>query len=232
MLRLVSNACLKTGILALVVFQCGQAAPQSSGDQNGASEKFARILILPVVNMSEIHGQNASLRGPLSGEVFVTDEVAPKAADFMGATFRNRLMRLEQVELVEPSTAAITARVGVAPLQGPREGRIAAIQEAGRQKGADSVFCTYLYAFRKRVGTAYGVDAPAMISFESVLVSVATGRLIWQDSYSETQQTLNDNLLRIDKFMERRGRWITAEEMASQAVDKMMENFSAGLRKK
>jgi hypothetical protein len=51
--------------------------------------------------------------------------------------------------------------------------------------------------------------------------------LIWQGSYSEIQKPLTDDLLRINKFLQRRGRWITAKEMMAQAIDEMIESISA-----
>jgi hypothetical protein len=202
-----------------------QAAPES--DSNPESwQKFERVLVLPAFNMAEIHGNNADLRGPLSGEVFITDGVPPQSIDFFDATLRNRFMRLEGIHLIEPNAEAIASRAGLAPIQGGRSDRIALIQQAGRQSGAEAVLCTYIYAFRERVGTAYGVDSPASISFESILVSVATGRLIWQGSYTETQTTLHQNLFKIDRFIQRKGRWITAKEMAAGAIDEMIQSIS------
>jgi hypothetical protein len=209
-----------------------QVMPESAGDQKKSVEKFERILIMPVINMSEIYGQSTGLRSPLSGQVFVTDVVAPEAAEFISAELWKRLIHMQFIELIEPNPHMIDSRVGLVPVQGPRNERIAAIQNAGRQMGTDAVLCTYLYAFRKRVGNAFGVDVPAMVSFESDLVSVASGRLIWQKGYSETQRPLNENLLGIGKFLQRKGRWITAEEMASNAIDEMMKKFSESFQGK
>jgi hypothetical protein len=216
---------LKQGcILILFLVIMGQSPAHS--ENLTPALNFERVLVLPAFNMSEIHGENADLRGPLSGEVFVTDVVPPEALDFFDATLRSRFAQIENIHIIETSADTIASRIGLLPMQGTRAQRIADIQKIGRQSGADVVLCSYIYAFRDRVGTAYGVDTPARISFEFVLVSVSSGRLVWQGSYSETQKTLHDNLLRIDKFIQRKGRWITAKEMAEQAISDMVAEVS------
>lgn len=227
-----AHICRRVGILIAVLALWGQGVPQSAAEENKNPEKFESVLIMPVIDMSDVYGPDASVRGPVSGEFFVTDAVAPVAVKFISAAQWKRLRQMALVELVEPKPAAIDTKTGLVPVQGTRSERIAAIQAAGRQVGADGVLCTYVYAFRKRVGTDFGVEAPAMVSFESVLVSVASGRVVWQESFSETQQTLNENLLRIGKFLRRKGRWVTAEEMAGRAVDDMMKKFSESLQEK
>jgi hypothetical protein len=94
--------------------------------------------------------------------------------------------------------------------------------QAGRQYGADAVLIGYLYEYQERIGSDYGVESPARVCFELNLISVADGRLVWQDWYRETQQALNENLFHLGKFLQRKGRWITVEQMAAEAMQNMM----------
>jgi hypothetical protein len=210
----------------LLLFHEASAAgylPPSPGQTS--APPLARVLILPVVDMTEIHGHDATLRGPLSGEVFITDTTAPGSAESVEETLRNRLVQLKNVHLIAPSAEIIGA---LRPLTaGNRSEKIAAIRNAGRRSGADAVLCTYLYAFRERVGVSYGAETPARVSFEVVLVSVATGAVIWQGSFSETQKPLSEDLLGIGKFLQRRGRWVTASEMTAKAIDDMIDSLAA-----
>ncbi len=137
------------------------------------------------------------------------------------------LDRIEPVELIFIPRQDPEHLVGIEPVAGQRVQRIAAVQEFGRQQKADSVFCAYVYAFRERVGSAYGVDLPAMVIFELNLVSVATGSILWQAHYSETQKPLSENAFQIGKFFKRKGRWITAEEMADEALEKCIRSFES-----
>jgi hypothetical protein len=58
-----------------------------------------------------------------------------------------------------------------------------------------------------------------------VLVSVESGRLLWQPKFSETQEPLNQNLFELGKFIQRKGRWVTAREMATQALKEMLQTY-------
>jgi hypothetical protein len=184
-----------------------------------------RIVLLPAFDMCRLHGENVSLTGPLSGKVFITGSVAPEAADFVSDQFKKRLSRIEQIELIEPSKQDHGNMAGIDPVAGQRNERIAAIQQLGREHKAEGVFCAYVYAFRERVGTAYGVDQPAKVTFELNLVSVATGAIVWQAHFSETQKTLSENALLIGKFLKRKGRWITAKEMTAAAMEERLQVF-------
>lgn len=216
--------------LVLTVFACsvtlcllpGNAVAQPPAGQKMAPERFRRVLLLPAFDMSRIHGENVTLMGPLSGNVFVTSKVTAAAADEIYGMLKKSLARIENLELVPAAKGDLEFRAGVDPITGHRSERIAAVQKVGRQSRAEAVICTYVYGFRERVGTAYGADHPARVSFELNMIEVATGRIVWQDHYSETQQTLNENVLQLGKFLKRKGRWVTAEEIAAGAVNDLI----------
>ncbi|MFZ1984411.1 MAG: hypothetical protein WAU91_08345 [Desulfatitalea sp.] len=226
---------VRTGILgrsgavilaaALFLGLAGSAHSQTPSDPNPAEERFDRILILPVYDMRAVYGENFSMQGPLSGEVFAIDVVDPQAAEFVRKTLRSALEQKGTFRLIPATAEDAIAMVGLAPVAGSRRERITAIQRIAGQRGADAVVCTFVYAFRNRVGNAYGVENPAMVSFELNLVSTATGRIVWRRHFTETQKTLNENLLNVGKFLQRKGRWVTAEEMAGQAIEDLLKSF-------
>ena len=201
------------------------ALADAASEPPSSPERKMRILVLPFYDLSAIFGDKKSLRGPLTGKVFITATVAPKAADALSAQLRKRLSLRNTLSIIEPKMEDLNAMVGISPLAGPQEKRIALIQQVGRQRGAEAVFCGYIYTFRERVGTAFGVEQPAAVAFELNLVNVSTGAVIWQADFDETQQALNDNLLKIGEFFRRKGRWISAQEMAFQAIDDLMKKF-------
>jgi hypothetical protein len=91
------------------------------------------------------------------------------------------------------------------------------------------VLAGYLYTFEDRRGGDYGVESPASIAFELVLIQVSTGQLIWRKRYDEQQQPLSNNLMAIGRFFKRKGRWVAALEMARQAIDEMMPQLRNAL---
>lgn len=215
----VFSCCVALGLLP------GNASGQPPASQDSEPERFHRILLLPAFDICRIYGENVSLMGPLSGKVFVTSQVAPDATDLIYSMVKKSLARLQRLEMVPAARNADGVLVGVDPIAGNRSERIAAVQALGRQSGAEGVFIAYIYSFRERVGTAYGAENPARVSFELNLVSVASGRIVWQAHFSEAQQTLNENVFQLGKFLKRKGRWVTAEQMAEGAVDDLMGAF-------
>jgi hypothetical protein len=187
--------------------------------------RFSRILMLPVYDMRVVYGESFSLQGPLSGKVFSMDQVEPPALDFMRKTIDSVLEQKGNYHLLPAAAQDVESMIGLAPVAGSRADRISAIQKAAERKGADVALCTYIYAFRNRVGTAYGVESPTMVSFEMNLVSATTGRIVWQRDFTETQTTLNENLLKLGKFLQRKGRWVTAEEMAAKAIEDLLSSL-------
>lgn len=215
-----------TAIFLITLLQFGAVHAQSEPTETPVPEmRFNRILSLPVYDMRAVYGDNFSMQGPLSGKVFSIDQVDPLAVDFVRKNISTVIEKMGSYHLLPAAVGDAEAMIGLAPMAGLRSERIALIQKAGERQGADSVLCTYIYAFRNRVGTAYGVDSPTMVSFEMNLVSVATGRIVWQRDFNETQQTLNENLLQLGKFLQRKGRWVTAEEMAAKAIEDLLASL-------
>lgn len=170
--------------------------------------------------MAAAHGHDQTVQGPLSGKIFVTGTVEAQAPQYLSSEASRLLARRIAPGSVIAAQDAVPILGGV---HQPRQlvKRLSALQEMGRKYGADAVLIGFLYEFTERVGGNYGVEQPARVSFEINLVSVTTGRLVWQRRYTETQQTLNENLFELKKFIQRKGRWITAREMVTHAINEM-----------
>jgi hypothetical protein len=214
---------LLIGILALL--GAGIVHSQTATEGTGPEIRFNRVLLLPVYDMRAVYGESFSLQGPLSGKVFSIDQVDPQAVDFVRKNIAAGLERKGTFHLLPATSRDVEAMVGVAPVAGSRVARIKAIQNAAERMGADAALCTYIYAFRNRVGTAYGIESPTMVSFEVNLVNVATGGVVWRRDFTETQTTLNEDLLQLGKFLQRKGRWVTAEQMAAKAIEDLLASM-------
>jgi hypothetical protein len=186
---------------------------------------FTRVLVLPFVDMAQPFGENAGVRSPISGKMFVAGRLAINAVDTMTHVllrglehqFPDRRVSLaEHARITSAMTLGMTAQAEL----------IDAVQKAGRDDHADVVMLGFLYDYKERLGLDYGVEEPASISFELNLVDTSTGRLIWQWHFTEKQQSLDQNLFHLKKFLQRKGRWITAREMAANAVSEAMEQLS------
>ena len=58
-----------------------------------------------------------------------------------------------------------------------------------------------------------------------MMIDTANERLIWSDEFQETQRSLGENLLLLGKFIRRKGRWISAAEMASGGLKEMLDRL-------
>jgi 4'-phosphopantetheinyl transferase EntD len=61
------------------------------------------------------------------------------------------------------------------------------------------------------------------VAFELVLVQTSSGRILWQRSFEEVQKSLSEDLLQLKSFLKRKGRWVSAREMAKGALKEMLE---------
>lgn len=178
-------------------------------------------VVLPFVDMEQVFGRNVSVRNPVTSKVFVTGAIDEKAALYMTNTLYRLIGRESHLKW-----GAFQDEQDPSPLFGPfdlKTNHVHQLQALGRRKGADTIMVGYLYAFRDRTGSDYGVESPAHVAFELVLVQSRSGRIIWQRSFEETQKSLSEDLLQLKSFLKRKGRWVSAKEMAKEALKEMLK---------
>ncbi len=94
-----------------------------------------------------------------------------------------------------------------------------------RALGAQSALLGKVVTFRKRQGGELGVSSPAFVTFRVQLLECSGGKVIWEDYFSETQRSLLGNVAEVGKFLKRRGRWITARELALEGVTTVVDRL-------
>ncbi len=200
---------------------CAKDAAHTPEAPAGHQEICKRVVVLPFVDLGTAFGPDASVRGPLTRQVFVTDTVATHGELYMTKTLRRLLRAKSTIQWVTKDVPEAATPAGSVP----RQELIQSLQSLGHKHKADGVLVGFLYAFRERQGSALSAKSPAYVAFELVLVSVKSGRLLWQPKFIERQEPLNQNLFELGKFMQRKGRWVTAREMATQALKEMLQTY-------
>jgi hypothetical protein len=216
MITIIRSQYMAAVILAacIVFFQSCARHTAETSENTDVPPSFAHILVYPCQDMAGLFGSTQTVLSPLSGKAFETGSVESLAADFMTS---------ETVRLLRRNgTHRFTVYSGSDANVGYGRDVIKRLSNTGHQMGTDAALVGYLYVFEERIGGSYGVEQPARVSFELNLVDTTNGRLVWHRSFSETQQTLNENLFELGKFIKRKGRWITAREMAGQGLEKML----------
>jgi len=215
-------------ILALVA--CAAQTLEPGTDDAAASERIEeasssmRVAVLPVKNIAAIYGQNASVRSPITGKVFITGPVMEDAPVLLADLILDHLRESTAYEVLPPSRIRGVYEQVLSGVPAPSSDR-EAVTWMGRRLGADAVIVGHIFRFRERQGSRLAAETPASVAFYVQMVLSDSGRILWNGSADETQAPLSDNLFQIGKFIQRQGRWITAREMANAALSRIFESL-------
>lgn len=111
------------------------------------------------------------------------------------------------------------------PSEHTRIGQAGFFAEVGRCVPADFVLVPQVTWFFEREGSTVGAIRPAKVVFDLFLIETRGGRIARQFHFEEEQQALADNLLNMKKFMERKGGWVTAGELAAEGIRKGLKEL-------
>jgi curli biogenesis system outer membrane secretion channel CsgG len=200
---------------------------RSSGPVTQLNGEFAGtepVLVLPFKNMAWLYGEGVNVRSPLTGKVFMTGPVAEGADRLLTEMLVNALRRQTRFQTVSSSEAPAILDALQSSSDAQRS-PLKALAQTGRMLDADLVFQGYVYRFKNRVGKDYSAESAASVAFDLYLIDSRAQKVVWSAYFDETQQALTDDLLFIGTFFRRGARWITAEEMASEAMTDMFKEF-------
>ncbi len=105
----------------------------------------------------------------------------------------------------------------------PSPGQSQAVTVA-KQLKADASLIGQVRVYRERVGGRFGASPPATVGFEAKVVA-ADGQVLWEGNYYEKQRPMTEDLM---GFIQRRGVFVTAEELAAYGVEHMLNEFPFG----
>ena len=183
-----------------------------------------KILILPFKDMSAVYGENVNVRCPLSSNVYMTGKVAIGSVDILTAHMFDLLKDSKDFKLI-PSSQAEGVLPGLLSKNTTRLPELQLLVETGRALDADAVIMGHIYRFKERVGNKYSVDSPASVTFDVHLIHVDSGRMAWNGHFHETQRSLSEDLFQIGTFLRRKGKWITAKEMATSGLEDLLKTL-------
>ncbi|MEK6762083.1 MAG: hypothetical protein AABY96_05155 [Nitrospirota bacterium] len=150
-----------------------------------------------------------------------TVTVPAGAGDIVTQLLWNRLKTRQGMTVLSPGEAA-RALTSQAALQ-PSPGQSQAVTVA-KQLKADASLIGQVRVYRERVGGRFGASPPATVGFEAKVVA-ADGQVLWEGNYYEKQRPMTEDLM---GFIQRRGVFVTAEELAAYGVEHMLNEFPFG----
>jgi hypothetical protein len=182
------------------------------------------IAVMPYVDMYRIYGDNVSFNCPLCGRSEVIDVVSSDAAAFLTDTLFDMLQQRGGYQLIPPGKAeGVLSTILLDPQKKVPD--LDVVLTIGRQLGADAVLLGRVYRFREREGDAFSAQTPAAVTFDLLLIYVPDGQLLWEGHYSERQQPLSENLYKFKSFLDRKGKWLSARELASSGLQEELAAF-------
>ena len=91
----------------------------------------------------------------------------------------------------------------------------------GKLLAVDAVVRGQVTEFEERGGAELAAQTPARVGFAVELVRIPSGDPVWQAVYAESQKALTDNLWNLPGFLQTRGRWVRAGELAGIGAQKV-----------
>ena len=162
-------------------------------------------------------------RCPICGSRFMAEPVPDSVADEMTVDLFNHLNKVEKYSLISPEQAKGVYSTIVS--QDLTIHITDMLKETGRYFSSDAVLFGYIYRWRERVGSKYGVTSPASVAFDLHLISPWNGSVLWKGSYEKTQISLSENLLDLSTFIRSGGKWLTARQLAQIGLEKLIRNL-------
>ncbi len=98
--------------------------------------------------------------------------------------------------------------------------------EIGKREGVDLLIVPTVVDWHERQGGEAGVTTSAAVTIDIFLIDCrGEGNLLQRAYYSEKQTGLANNLLNIGTFFKRGAKWVTAEQLTQEAIEKAIQEF-------
>src|SRR5581483_1877833 len=153
---------------------------------------------------------------------FGGDPLAPGAADTITADVYQQVSGLWKVVAQDKVMKAVQE---LPPGTSPDD----AAFKVGQAVGADAVLYGTVERYVERVGVGYAADKPASVAFSLKLVDMKSKQVVWTGRFSKTQQPLSSNIFNLPTFLENKGQWVKANELAKEGVAQAIDNLRASL---
>jgi hypothetical protein len=214
MKRLTARACvLVLGFSLLLMAGCGKPRPQSTAPRPQGKLVVA-MFTSPTSSMDLLAGYLPEEDKPVSPEVLAKlDAVVQDTLNAHGVMdFTPSAVTRQCHDVVEFKDAGV-----------PRMSAFNYWVNVGKCMTADYILVPQVLLWTERDGGEMGVKRPASVNIDLFLINVKE-RTMLRGHYSETQESLSDNLLNAGKFFDRGGKWVSALELAKEGIDeKLME---------
>jgi len=99
----------------------------------------------------------------------------------------------------------------------------------GKKLAADGVIYGSVNKYRERVGFEYSAQTPAAVAFTLNFVDEHSGEIVWTAKYAREQKALTENIFDLPHFIQNKGRWVRAHDIAQEGVNAALTNLYSKL---
>ncbi|HKN01967.1 MAG TPA: hypothetical protein VJX23_15730 [Candidatus Binataceae bacterium] len=101
--------------------------------------------------------------------------------------------------------------------------------QVGEALSADAVLYGKVVRYQERVGADYSAERPASVAFTLKLVDMKTKVILWTARFARTQQPLGANFFNLPNFLQNKGQWLQAGDIAREGVTEAITNLRNSL---
>ncbi|MFN3505346.1 MAG: hypothetical protein ACK4Y7_03960 [Caldimicrobium sp.] len=205
--------------LLLILWGCASyEEPHKIGTTLG--DRIKNILVLPMDDYC-ISERGLTLHCPVGG--VITGEIESGARELMD----NLLKRELQLLSTKAKFYFLTRQEFEALLEEALDEKIKTHEGLVRffmtKTNSEALLYGKILRFRERKGSSWSVVEPASVAFVLTLYDGATGRILWQKIFDETQKPLSENLLNLPLYG--KIKWLKAEELAERGLKNILKTF-------
>ena len=81
----------------------------------------------------------------------------------------------------------------------------------------------------ERIGADYSAEQPASVAFSLKLLDMKSRQVVWTARFSKTQQPLANNFFNLPNFLQNKGQWVRAADIANEGVNQAIANLLESL---
>lgn len=95
----------------------------------------------------------------------------------------------------------------------------------GQCMQVDFLLVPQMLDIQARTGGEMGTDVPAGVVMDFFLIETKSPRLISRSHFAETQESLSSNLWEFSTWMKRKGKWVTAPQLAQEGMQNAIKEL-------
>ena len=213
-------------LVILIILMAGCFHKGGKGFEEAASIPPINKLVVAGFQALIDQGQRPDVvHDSLTGSVYIAEPVSDENTKKLNKMLFEKLAAKEGLELISPRQSEGAYYSILQTDKGVDMTKTQVLQEMGRSFGGDAVLAGYLYRWRQRVGTNYGVKSAASVAFDLWMLDPKDGRILWRSKFDKTQQSLTENLLEASSLFKAGFRWLTVEEYAALGLEEVLQKM-------